>query len=85
MRRSVLMALIAAAPVFSAGWALAQHQGHNLPQPGMKPPTDTRELVQFPPELVERTLANMLGAGILRHAVPSSTKLYSLLTPIMHD
>ena len=59
MRRSILIALIVAAPVLSAGWALAQHQGHTMHQPGMKPPTDTRELVQFPPEMVEHTLANM--------------------------
>lgn len=59
MHRSVLVALIAAATVLSAGWAVAQHQGHTMHQPGMKPSTDTRELVQFPPEMVEHTLANM--------------------------
>lgn len=59
MRRSVLIAFIAAAPVISAGWAFFQHLGNTMHQPGMEPPADTRELVQFPPEMVEHTLTNM--------------------------
>ncbi len=59
MRRTIQMAALAAVSVFVAGLAYAQHQGHGAHQPGMKPTADTRELVMFPPELVEHTLTNM--------------------------
>ena len=59
MRRTIQTAILAGLCVFAAGWAYAQHPGHGAHQPGMKPTADTRELVTFPPELVEHTLTNM--------------------------
>jgi hypothetical protein len=54
--RVTLVALVAGALVLSAGYA-AQHQMH---QGHMDHgPSDTREFVKFPPELVEHTIANM--------------------------
>lgn len=59
MRRTIQIAALAGVSVLAVDWAQAQHQGHGTHQPAMKPPADTRELVAFPPELVEHTLANM--------------------------
>jgi hypothetical protein len=52
-------ALVSGSLVLSVGYAAAQHhmrQGH---MDHGAPAADTREFVQFPPELVEHTIANM--------------------------
>lgn len=59
MRRNTAIAAIAALPFLATGWAFAQHQGHGAHQPADKASADTRELVKFPQELTEHTLANM--------------------------
>lgn len=59
MRRIMPLAAVAALTVLAVGWAQAQHHGHGAHQPIKPPATDTRELVTFPPELVEHTLTNM--------------------------
>lgn len=59
MKKTIVVAVIAALPILATGWAYAQHQGHGAHQPADKPSADTRELVKFPPELTEHTLANM--------------------------
>ena len=59
MKRTRSISACAGLLVLTTGWALAQHQGHSGHQPDAKPFVDTRELVKFPPELVEHTLANM--------------------------
>jgi hypothetical protein len=58
MRRISLLAFVSAAVVVGGGLALAQHHGHHN-QKGHHGPPDTRVLVEFPPELVDHTLANM--------------------------
>ena len=52
------LAAITVALVVSAGIATAQHHGHHAPG-DHGAPVDPRELVAFPPALVEHTLANM--------------------------
>lgn len=59
MRRTIQIAALAGVPVLVFGWAHAQQHGHGSHHPAVKPSTDTRELVAFPSELVEHTLANM--------------------------
>jgi hypothetical protein len=56
MRRAPLAAGLAGALLFAAGLALAQHHGH---APDARPAPDSRELIVFPPALVEHTLTNM--------------------------
>jgi hypothetical protein len=59
MRRTLILALASTAIAAAGGLALAQHHGHHdLQAPGGHA-ADTRVLVEFPPELVEHTLANM--------------------------
>lgn len=59
MRRTLAIAGLAGLGVLAAGLAYAQHQGHGSHQGHGAPVADTRELVKFPPELAEHTLANM--------------------------
>lgn len=59
MSRTLLAVTASAALVLVAGLATAQHHGHHS-GPGHAPSkADTRQLVKFPPELAEHTLANM--------------------------
>jgi hypothetical protein len=53
MRPFPFAAALSCALLFAGEPALAQHHGHHAPS------ADTRELVHFPPALVEHTLANM--------------------------
>jgi hypothetical protein len=57
MHRVPIAGGIAGALLLSSGLALAQQHGHHGHDGGQG--ADTRALVQFPPALVERTLANM--------------------------
>jgi hypothetical protein len=59
MRRTLTIAGIAGLAVLATGLAYAQHQGHDSHQGHGAPVADTRELVKFPSELAEHTLANM--------------------------
>ncbi len=59
MCRSILLAATAGAIIVSAGWASAQHVGHQSHQGHGTTTMDTRELVKFPPQMIEHTLANM--------------------------
>ena len=59
MRRTLMIAGLAGLAVLSTGFAYAQHQGQGSHQGHGAPVVDTRELVKFPPELTEHTLANM--------------------------
>jgi hypothetical protein len=57
--RVLLAVLISGALVLSVGYASAQHRMHQGHMDQGAPAADTREFVQFPPELVEHTIANM--------------------------
>lgn len=59
MLKRLTIAAIAGLTVLAAGVAYAQHQGHGSHQGHGTRVADTRELVKFPPELTEHTLANM--------------------------
>jgi hypothetical protein len=61
MRRKLLAAVVGGAAIFGGSMALAQqHHGHHQGDKGHgAAATDTRILVEFPPELVDHTLANM--------------------------
>lgn len=59
MRRFRIAGGLAAALLLASGFARAQHHGHPAPGGAPSAPPDTRALVQFPPALVEHTLANM--------------------------
>jgi hypothetical protein len=54
-----LAALVSGSLVLSVGYAAAQHHMHQGHIDHGAPAADTREFVQFPPELVEHTIANM--------------------------
>lgn len=56
--RALLTLVATVAVALSAGLAMAQHDHSGHMQHGA-PAADTRELVKFPPELVEHTIANM--------------------------
>jgi hypothetical protein len=58
MRHSVIVAT-SAALVAATGMAVAQHHGHHGQKGHGGSTTDTRVLVNMPPDLVEHTLANM--------------------------
>ncbi|TFV44546.1 hypothetical protein [Bradyrhizobium niftali] len=62
--RAILLLAVAGGVMLSAGFAVAQHQGHlgKADHSHMEhgaPVADTREFVRFPPGLVEHTIANM--------------------------
>ena len=57
--RVLLAILVSGALVVSAGYAAAQHHMHQGQMDHGAPAVDMREFVQFPPELVEHTIANM--------------------------
>lgn len=59
MRRAPFAAGLGGALLLASGLALAQHNGPHAPGGTPAPFADTRALVQFPPALVEHTLANM--------------------------
>jgi hypothetical protein len=59
MRSAILASAVTGSIVFAGSWALAQHAGHGSRHGSHAPVTDSRELVEFPPELVSHTLANM--------------------------
>lgn len=57
--RALLTIVASIALALSAGLAMAQHHDHPGHMQHGAPVADTRELVTFPPELVEHTIANM--------------------------
>lgn len=57
--RMLVTFMASLALVLSAGLAIAQHHDHAAQLTHHRPTPDTRELVNFPPELVEGTIANM--------------------------
>ncbi len=61
MRRKLLAAIVSGATIFGGNMALAQqHHGHHQADKGHSAAaTDTRIQVEFPPALVDHTLANM--------------------------
>jgi hypothetical protein len=59
MGRITTAAAISAALILAGGLVLAQQMDHRAHTRPSAAPADTRELVTFPPELVEHTLANM--------------------------
>jgi hypothetical protein len=59
MRRTFVLPMSLWCSILAVGLAAAQHRGHGDHKSHTPAPADTRELVQFPPQLVEHTLANM--------------------------
>lgn len=57
--RVLFTILVSGGLVLSAGYAAAQHHMNQGHMDHGTAATDTREFVQFPPELVEHTIANM--------------------------
>lgn len=59
MRRTIIISIGLGCSILAASLATAQHHRHGDHQGHNPAPADTRELVQFPPQLVEHTLRNM--------------------------
>ena len=59
MHRTLFVAAVSCATLLAVGIAAAQHQGHADHKDHSAVATDKRVLVEFPPQLVEHTLANM--------------------------
>lgn len=57
--RILVAILVTGGLVLSAGYSAAQHHMHQGHMDHGAPVADAREFVQFPPELVEHTIANM--------------------------
>jgi hypothetical protein len=59
IRKMLAAAGIAGLCIVAGSWAVAQHHGHGSHGGAAKSTSDTRVLVELPPQLVEHTLANM--------------------------